>query len=1029
MKNKCIIIPLENYSKNSPRYNKYVNKAATNKKSNNHMSFDLHPNFYQKSPQNQSNYKNNNDLLISKRGDFSSSINAQDSKREYCDNHTYKIYKDKESDIYEEKINSSSYRPYANNLRLFNGNHKNLVISNNIDNYNNIEKNRENCSYYESKYSRKNNTEKDNNKFNEKNSTYNKENYNFDNISSSKNIIKNSRIDSNFSINNEIFNSNFKKRVVNIPNNRINLLNSNNTIANQKRVIQINNQNIINSNKKEKNNLDDNKKKNISYSSTSSNHLDTFKDPYRSPIKKIKIETVYENSNTRKEINLQNKSLDKNQIKTKDAGIFENNKANNQNKRVEMIKDNKSKIIEIKKIPSISLRKIPYSPREKATIINTISNRRFKNNISNNKDSNNKIKNNYSFTTIKSRDVLPNIDKKTELNEKKGVKLKYNKTFKKSISTEINRNFDFKNFEKGNNLNLYKSKLKTIEVEAKPFNKEKNIKIVNVSYINNSNYNNNQMTECKKNAVLNRLKKGKSELLILGDKKDNGLIRRLHSQQRINVENGIKDEKINNSSKIINLKNNIVNSNSFDQNQRYTNEISINRIYNIDNYSRNNSSSKKISVIYNNNNKENKINHLNSITIRKINPPFLESNSHLTSNKKNSALTNTINAQSQNQKNRRHLSEIPKYQTRITIQVSGNNNNNNDEEDWDNNEFLGLKKKTYDPARRQKKKCNENDQNNLNKKIFIPSEIFTQSTLIKSCESITVPGRKENGNKKINQDSYIIERNINGILNFNIFGVLDGHGEDGHYASQFVKRYMINHIKNNPLIKKCEDPKEIYAKLTQNGYSIIANLFTDVDIQIQKEKFDYKNSGTTCVLVIQLEDKIICANTGDSRAIMIFDKSRDDNLINSKIYPLSYDCKPELPNERKRIYECGGCVEKALDENDEEGGPYRVWAYGEDYPGLAMSRSIGDMDAKKIGVIPNPQIIEYNINYNTKYMLICSDGIWEFINNEEAMKIGNKFYLRNDAMGLCQELYRKSVDYWLQEDIVVDDITAIAVFF
>ena len=94
-----------------------------------------------------------------------------------------------------------------------------------------------------------------------------------------------------------------------------------------------------------------------------------------------------------------------------------------------------------------------------------------------------------------------------------------------------------------------------------------------------------------------------------------------------------------------------------------------------------------------------------------------------------------------------------------------------------------------------------------------------------------------------------------------------------------------------------------------------------------------------------------------------------------------------------------------------------------------MSRSIGDMDAKKIGVIPNPQIIEYNINYNTKYMLICSDGIWEFINNEEAMKIGNKFYLRNDAMGLCQELYRKSVDYWLQEDIVVDDITAIAVFF
>ena len=112
-----------------------------------------------------------------------------------------------------------------------------------------------------------------------------------------------------------------------------------------------------------------------------------------------------------------------------------------------------------------------------------------------------------------------------------------------------------------------------------------------------------------------------------------------------------------------------------------------------------------------------------------------------------------------------------------------------------------------------------------------------------------------------------------------------------------------------------------------------------------------------------------------------------------------------------------------------EGGPYKVWAFSESYPGLAMSRSIGDMDAKKIGVIPNPQIVEYSINNSSKYMLICSDGVWEFISNEDAMKIGNKFYLRNDAMGLCQELYKKSVDFWEKEDECIDDITAIAVFF
>ena len=94
-----------------------------------------------------------------------------------------------------------------------------------------------------------------------------------------------------------------------------------------------------------------------------------------------------------------------------------------------------------------------------------------------------------------------------------------------------------------------------------------------------------------------------------------------------------------------------------------------------------------------------------------------------------------------------------------------------------------------------------------------------------------------------------------------------------------------------------------------------------------------------------------------------------------------------------------------------------------------MSRCLGDLKAKKIGVIPYPQIIEYQINDQSKYMLICSDGIWEFISNEEAKNIGNKYYLRNDPIGLCHELTNKSTTLWLKEDIVIDDITVVVVFF
>jgi len=38
-------------------------------------------------------------------------------------------------------------------------------------------------------------------------------------------------------------------------------------------------------------------------------------------------------------------------------------------------------------------------------------------------------------------------------------------------------------------------------------------------------------------------------------------------------------------------------------------------------------------------------------------------------------------------------------------------------------------------------------------------------------------------------------------------------------------------------------------------------------------------------------------------------------------------------------------------------GPYRVWLKTENFPGLAMSRSIGDFVAASVGVISEPGII------------------------------------------------------------------------
>ena len=122
-------------------------------------------------------------------------------------------------------------------------------------------------------------------------------------------------------------------------------------------------------------------------------------------------------------------------------------------------------------------------------------------------------------------------------------------------------------------------------------------------------------------------------------------------------------------------------------------------------------------------------------------------------------------------------------------------------------------------------------------------------------------------------------------------------------------------------------------------------------------------------------------------------------------------------------------MEKYIEKNGKVDGPYRVWVQDEMYPGLAMSRSIGDFIATSVGVIPNPEIIEYNLNRGSKYMIIASDGIWQFMSNEKVMSIGNQFYPIRDPIDLCNELVEEASNLWDNEGIPTDDITVLVVYF
>ena len=323
--------------------------------------------------------------------------------------------------------------------------------------------------------------------------------------------------------------------------------------------------------------------------------------------------------------------------------------------------------------------------------------------------------------------------------------------------------------------------------------------------------------------------------------------------------------------------------------------------------------------------------------------------------------------------------------------------------------------------------------NQLNKNIDLKNNNFNGSGYLKYYGGLSHPGRDASGNRKTNQDSFVFLTNINNIKDFNIFGVLDGHGPEGHFVSQFATDFIPSQLIQNPEIKALSDPEKIYKKFKENNCRIITQAFVSADNQLKKMEFDSLESGTTCCLIIHIGAHIICANTGDSRAIVVYDESGDMNNLKNINYlqavPLSIDYKPELPEEYNRIIMSGGAVEQLEDEFGRRVGPYRVWAKGEDYPGLAMSRSIGDLKGKAIGVIPDPGILEYDLNKTTKYIVVCSDGVWEFLNNDMVKDLGKQFYLKNDAVSFCNKLIEQSLFEWNKNDIIVDDITAVVAFF
>ena len=292
---------------------------------------------------------------------------------------------------------------------------------------------------------------------------------------------------------------------------------------------------------------------------------------------------------------------------------------------------------------------------------------------------------------------------------------------------------------------------------------------------------------------------------------------------------------------------------------------------------------------------------------------------------------------------------------------------------------------------------------------------------------------------KENQDKYCLHPQVllkggTGERKIAFFGVFDGHGKSGHHCARFVETELPKTLFEKLEQSTSEEVKATEKVILQSHKSVSDRLLNSTTI-------DTKQSGTTSITVLLRDRTMYVSNVGDSRAIMV---SKDRNG-KTRVSALSSDHTPYRKDERFRIMKYGARIlsigqlqsnttlktsfvklsELNLGEDIDEGGdPPRVWAKDGEYPGTAFTRSFGDAQAEQLGVTAEPEVLVRELTPEDKFVIIASDGVFEFLTNQMVADI---IETTTDPVDACRAVVQHAYDLWLQYDVRSDDVTILLI--
>eukprot|EP00667_Euglena_gracilis_P007627 EG_transcript_7695 len=192
------------------------------------------------------------------------------------------------------------------------------------------------------------------------------------------------------------------------------------------------------------------------------------------------------------------------------------------------------------------------------------------------------------------------------------------------------------------------------------------------------------------------------------------------------------------------------------------------------------------------------------------------------------------------------------------------------------------------------------------------------------------------------------------------YGIYDGHG--GKRAATFAASHLHLSVREKLQLLSSEE--------FENSAAVkhcLRDAFHETEAEwAARAKARQMCDGSTAVTALVVGDRLFVSNLGDSRLIICGE--------GGSVRFATRDHKPDLPSEEKRIRAAGGFVKKMF-------GVARV--NGD----LALSRAFGDIEYKEVRpgkgpiVSPEPDITEYHLSPDDRFMVLACDGLWDVYSN------------------------------------------------